>query len=115
MAQVEVIINGRDYQIACGDGEEGHVNTLLAIISSHVDNLANEVGQVGQSTLLLFAALMLADELDEIRGDMAGQTVRFAEQADAEATERNRQAGNFQAIAELAGRIDKVAEKLENA
>ncbi len=115
MAQVEVIINGRDYQIACGDGEERHVNALLAIISGHVDNLANEVGQVGQSTLLLFAALMLADELDNIRGDMASQTARFAEQADAEATEQNRQTSEIEAIADLAGRIDKVAEMLENA
>ena len=65
MAQVSISVNGRDYQIACEDGEEEHIAYLAQYINHHVDNLVESVGQVGEARLLLMAALVLADELSE--------------------------------------------------
>ena len=65
MAQVNLNINGRDYLIACEDGEEKHLIFLAEYINQQVDTLVESVGQVGEARLLLMASLMVADELAE--------------------------------------------------
>ena len=70
MAQVSISVNGRDYQIACEDGEEEHIAYLAQYINHHVDNLVESVGQVGEARLLLMAALVLSDELSEAYSEL---------------------------------------------
>ena len=65
MAQVNLQINGRDYLIACEDGEEKHLTVLAKYINGQVEGLVESVGQVGEARLLLMASLMVADELAE--------------------------------------------------
>jgi len=68
MPLVNVMVNGRAYTIACDDGEEGHLKEL----AGHVDEKAREVlasvGQVGDTRMLLMAALLIADERHELSG-----------------------------------------------
>lgn len=68
MAQLGITINGRDYQIACDDGEEEHLTHLSQYVDKHVSDLAESVGNVGDTRLLLMAALVIADELTENLG-----------------------------------------------
>ena len=63
MGQVSITVNGRDYKIACDDGEEEHLAYLASYISHHADDLVGSAGQVGEARLLLMTALVLADEL----------------------------------------------------
>src|ERR1700733_3146340 len=62
MPLVNVMVNNRAYTIACDDGEEPHLKEL----ATHVDGKAREVlasvGQVGDTRMLLMAALLIADE-----------------------------------------------------
>ena len=99
MGQVSIKINGRDYDIACADGEEDHVNELASEVSARVDYLASSVGQLGEARMLLMACLVLADELkeknDEI--DSAADT----------------QAGSL--LDSVSERIERIAARLENA
>ncbi len=76
MGQVSINVNGRDYQIACDDGEEQHIEYLAGYINHHAQDLVGRAGQVGEARLLLMTALVLADELsvayselDEARGN----------------------------------------------
>lgn len=63
MSDVELSIGGRNFRVACAPGEEAHVTGLGRLIASKVETL----GLAGQSEgrMLLFASLMLADELHE--------------------------------------------------
>lgn len=70
MAQVEVTINGRNYQIACDDGQEAHLAQLGEYIDNRVQELVSAVGQVGDSRLLVMTSLLLADELSETYADL---------------------------------------------
>ena len=70
MAQVEVKINGRNYQIACDDGQEAHLAQLGEYIDKRVQELVSAVGQVGDSRLLVMTSLLLADELSETYADL---------------------------------------------
>jgi len=65
MGNVTLSIGGRSFTLACADGEEMHVTRLGRLI----DDKAAASGAEGQTEtrMLLFAALMMADELDELR------------------------------------------------
>lgn len=96
MSNVALRIGGRDYTVACAEGEEDHVRALGAIIAGKVDDMGSSAqGEVRQ---LLFAALLLADELHEAR-DKA-QAVN----PDAHAP----------ALEALATRLEKIATTLES-
>ena len=99
MGQVSININGRDYDIACADGEEEHVNQLAGLVAARVDQLATSVGQLGEARMLLMACLVLADELKEKSGDI-------------DATAENRAGELLDAVSE---RIELIAQRLENA
>ncbi len=65
MSNVDLRIGGRSYTVACAAGEEAH----LAALGQTIDDKLAALGMAGQSETrqLLFAALMLADEVDEAR------------------------------------------------
>ena len=63
MAQVTVLVNGRNYTLACEDGEEEHLTALAAFIDARVAELGRSIGPVGDARLMLMASLVVADEL----------------------------------------------------
>jgi cell division protein ZapA len=63
MPLVEVMVNGREYQVACDTGQEDRLRDLAHMFDKRVQALAKSVGQVGDSRLMLMAGLVLADEL----------------------------------------------------
>jgi cell division protein ZapA len=62
MPLVNVMVNGRAYTIACDDGEEDHLRDLAAVVDAKAREVLSSVGQVGDTRLLLMAALLMADE-----------------------------------------------------
>ncbi len=74
MGQIAVVLNGRTYRLACGDGQEDRLRALADHIKSKVDTLAIEFGQVGEDRLLLMAALLVTDELFDARERAAALT-----------------------------------------
>lgn len=68
MPQMSISINGQSYLIACNPGEESRLKALAQMVDEHVRQLAENVGQIGESKLLLMAAILLADELSEAGG-----------------------------------------------
>ena len=66
MSDVTVSIGGRRYTVACAAGEEAHVEMLGRLIDGKLEGIANLSTQAEARTLL-FAALLLADELHEAR------------------------------------------------
>ncbi len=64
MSNVTLTISGREYTVACAEGEEAHVSGLGRMIDAKLSAMGNMSGQ-GETRQLLFAALLLADELHE--------------------------------------------------
>lgn len=67
MADVELSIAGRSYAIACRDGGEAHLQALAAHVDRKAKEAAAAVGGMNEARQLLFAALLIADELTEAR------------------------------------------------
>jgi cell division protein ZapA len=67
MASVEVEIAQRKYVVACRDGEEAHLRSVAEIVDSKAIDAAAALGSLSEARQLLFASLLLADELKEHR------------------------------------------------
>jgi cell division protein ZapA len=65
VGRVTLEINGRPYVVGCEDGGEPHVLALAARIDEKIRQVAPEAGAPGEARLILMAALMIADELNE--------------------------------------------------
>lgn len=70
MSNVSLTVGGRDYMVACAPGEEEHIAALGRMIDAKLATLPLSATQ-GETRALLFAALLLADELHEIRSGAA--------------------------------------------
>ncbi len=70
MATVTVEVNGRPYSVGCADGQEDRVRQLARQFDDHVRQIGRDVGQVGDLRLFLMAALLVSDELADIRGQL---------------------------------------------
>ncbi|HEY3812390.1 MAG TPA: cell division protein ZapA [Caulobacteraceae bacterium] len=77
MATVDVEINGRHYMVGCADGQEERVRLLSRQFDENVRQVAGDVGAVGELRLFLMAALLVSDELAEIRAQYNRLRVDF--------------------------------------
>lgn len=71
MAEVSVHIAGRDYRVACRDGEEEHLRAAAAIVDAKSREALAGLGALSEARQLLFASLLIADQLIEKKGVQA--------------------------------------------
>lgn len=115
MAHVQVTIAGRSYRMACGDGEETHLQELAAGLDGKVSELRAAFGEIGDMRLHVMAALTVADELAEMRRRVsaleqevaamravAAATVERAEKSDRQVVD---------ALGRTADRIERLAKR----
>ena len=96
MSNVTLTIGGRSYTVACAEGEESHVLGLGALIDRKLATMGDMTGQAETRTLL-FASLLLADELH-----------------DASSAERQTAASPSAASPAVTARLEQIAIQLEN-
>src|SRR3954468_515347 len=65
MSEVNVTINGRQYRMACENGQEEHLLALSQDLDQRIVQLRATFGEVGDTRLTVMAALTVADELAE--------------------------------------------------
>lgn len=68
MAQIRVNVAGNSYTLACADGEQDHLTRLVAAVDQRASDLKAKLGHVNEAKLMLMAAVLLADELEESTG-----------------------------------------------
>jgi cell division protein ZapA len=61
MPQVEITIGGRNFEVACQDGEEQFLMTAAAMLDVEASSLSTQVGRMPENRMLLMAGLLLAD------------------------------------------------------
>jgi cell division protein ZapA len=63
MAHVDLFIAGRSYQIACRDGEEENLKAAARLVDAKSREALSGLGTLSESRQLLFASLLLADQM----------------------------------------------------
>ncbi|MEQ1889556.1 MAG: cell division protein ZapA [Alphaproteobacteria bacterium] len=74
MPQVSVRVNGREYDLTCGDGEEAHLRDLALYVDAKITALRGTGANLSDAQLLLMAGIVISDELSEVRESARNQT-----------------------------------------
>lgn len=99
MAEVDIIIAGRPYKVACRDGEEEALRTAARMVDAKSREALAGLGTLSEARQLLFAGLLLADQLIDHRPESAvaaGPDPQLAQRAE-----------------RLAQRLESLADSLE--
>ena len=72
MGQITVSIHDHQYTLACRDGEEERLAGLASYVDGKARSLVTKLGQVSEARLLLMAALLIADELQDVHDQTKG-------------------------------------------
>lgn len=119
MSQVNVTINGRQYRMACEDGQEGHILRLAKDLDQRIVDLREKFGAIGDMRLMVMAALTVADELDEAgrRLHDLQEQLNAQQHEHASVTDRSNatQAIVVEALETAAERIEGIAKALSSS
>jgi cell division protein ZapA len=74
MAQVTLRINGYAYTIGCKDGEEKHLELMGAEVNRRIEGVRAAAGPSGEARMLVMAALLMADDITELRAALEAMT-----------------------------------------
>ena len=69
MAEVDLTIAGRSYRVACRAGEEESLRSAAALVDGKSREALSGLGALSEARQLLFASLLLADQLLEKRAE----------------------------------------------
>jgi cell division protein ZapA len=98
MAQINVSVGGHSYALACRDGEEERLKALAAHINSKTETLRGALGQVSEPRMLLMSALLVTDELFELRDRTVKSQIDAPATAEAATSALNAAAERIEAI-----------------
>jgi cell division protein ZapA len=116
MSQVTVTINGRQFRMACEDGQESHLLRLAQDLDQRIERLRAKFGEIGDTRLTVMAALTVADELADTSGKLRRLEEELAGLQDARAASAERadatQAAVAAALNSAAERIEQVTKAL---
>jgi cell division protein ZapA len=110
MATVNATIAGRQFRLACEDGQEEHLQMLAKGIDERIEGLRKQFGEIGDTRLTVMAALMVADEMSEAARNMRRMEEELDALRDARviATDRAKAASDA-----VVGAFNSAAERLE--
>jgi cell division protein ZapA len=90
MSQVTVTINGRQFRMACEQGQEQHLLRLAQDLDQRIGKLRGSFGEIGDTRLTVMAALTVADELLETKARAARLEEELAALQDARVSSAER-------------------------
>ncbi len=113
MREVSVTVNGREFTIACGEGEEDHLIRLATFVDQRVRELSRSVGpQAGELRLLLMASLVIVDKCFD--ADKKIERLR-SEAAKAKESAASELSAMAPVVDTVARRIEDIAVLLESS
>lgn len=71
MPEVTITIGGRQFSVACQEGEESYLHTAAKMLDDEAQVLSDQVGRMPEARMLLMAGLMLADKTASVEDKVA--------------------------------------------
>ena len=79
MPEVDIHIGGRTFQVACQEGEEHFLQSAAKLLDTEAQTLADAIGRVPETRMLLMAGLMLADKTAGLEEELRACERKLAE------------------------------------
>ncbi len=115
MAEVTVNIKGRNYGIACDDGQEERIQELGKYINERLNAIAAAGAAATESHLLVLTSLVLADEVHELLEDNNTQASSGTGVSEEQLIAQEEQQALGNAVEHLNQRVLKIANSLKEA
>jgi cell division protein ZapA len=110
MSQVTVTINGRQFRMACEDGQEGHLMRLAQELDQRIEKLRGNFGEIGDARLTIMAALTVSDELADVNNRLKRVETELASLQEARITSAEHAKATQAAISAA---LNAAAERIE--
>lgn len=110
MATVNVTIAGRQFRLACENGQEDHLLALARDIDERIETLRKKFGEIGDTRLTVMAALMVSDELSEASRKLRRMEEELVTHQDARVVSSDRAKAAAEAVV---GTFNSAAERIE--
>jgi len=104
MSIINVKVGSRNYQVACEDGQEGHLLSIAEELDKKVDILSRQLRTGNDALLLVMSALMIQDEFNEYKKKYELSTDKGKNKRDEEIAE---------VLNTISGYLEKVITKIE--
>ncbi|MGS4946615.1 cell division protein ZapA [Meridianimarinicoccus sp. RP-17] len=62
MPEVTITIGGRNFEVACQDGEQPFLEAAAAMLDIEAQSMAGQMGRITEARMLLMSGLLLADK-----------------------------------------------------
>lgn len=79
MPEVRITIGGRQFEVACQDGEEAYLHSAAKMLDDEAQVLSDQVGRMPEARMLLMAGLLLADKTASVEDRIAEVRAELAE------------------------------------
>ena len=86
MANVNIKFNNKDYLLSCDDGQEESLKELATHLDSKYSELKKNLGNIGESKLLLITAIQMVDDyfalnkkIDSKKSEFEKLSIKFKE------------------------------------
>jgi len=125
MPEIRITIGGRQFEVACQEGEESYLHAAAKMLDDEARVLSDQVGRMPEARMLLMAGLLLADKTASVEDRIAELRAELAER-EAELTSlRNTKIeperievpvvpqGVKDTLAEIAARAEALAAEIE--
>jgi len=112
LAQVTIKLNGYSYTVGCEDGQEQHLTAMADQVESRIESIKKLGGASGEARLLVLTALLLADEIHDLRIEMEAVRAAAAASVPVPAPAKS-EAETNRRIRKLAVRAEQIAADLE--
>ena len=114
MPNVTIAIGGREFEVACQEGEEHFLQSAAKMLDAEAAVLVNQIGRMPEGRMLLMAGLMLADKTAGVQDQLTKTLGEMkAMQAELDALKAERAECDLRSLATLANRAEALAERLE--
>ncbi len=126
MADVTISVGGKNFDVACQDGEEHYLRAAAKMLDDEAQVLVNQVGRMPEARMLLMAGLMLADKtasmedkVNETQSTLAERDAQIEQLQNAPKPEPERVEVPVvpptvtDAMAEIAARAEALAAQIE--
>jgi cell division protein ZapA len=111
MAELNIQIKGRNYAIACDDGQEGRVAELSQYVDEKLKAIAAAGAGANESHLLVLTAIVMADEIFDLKANSANTNAAPLDGLKISETDEK---DIVEAIDMMAKRINSMAVNLQN-
>ena len=122
MANINIKFNNKDYLLSCEDGQEENLKELAEYLDSKYNELKKNLGNIGESKLMLITAIKMVDEYFDLnkkvnskKNEFEKLSIKFKELRSLAINYRDEKEKEIESLKDELGRFNQMVEESRNS